>query len=131
MGASTADCIWQRVESIPGVAESRQDDYENQLLVRSDWSVLTVPRPPCAGTRRFSPMRLRSHRVEDSCVFARAGSFSAQMLSSVLVARETIVLSQLSLRGLSFWLLPSWGSLATVESQQPVEWSVVARRSLP
>src|ERR1700686_1830482 len=52
------------------------------------------------------------------------------MLSSALVSRETIVLSQPPLRRPSFRLFPRWKALAT-ETQQPAEWSVVARRSLP
>ena|SRR5580693_2253196 len=72
---------------------------------------------------------LGSHRVEDRSLSAHAGLFSA-MLPSVLVSRETIVLSQLLLRRPSSRLFPSRKALAT-ETQQPVEWSVVARRSLP
>ena len=72
-------------------------------------------------TQEFAPVRrvlfiLGSHRVEDSCLSPRAGLFSASMLSSVLVSRETIVLSQLPLRRPSSRLFPPWKALAT-ESQ--------------
>ena len=48
-------------------------------------------------TQEFAPVRrvlfiLWSHCGEDSCVSARTGLFSVQMLSSALVSRETAVL---------------------------------------
>src|SRR6202022_2118429 len=66
-----------------------------------------------------------------SSFVTRARSFLAAMLSSVPVSRETAAPSPLSLRRPSSWLFLSWRALATVESQQPVEWSVVSRRSPP